>query len=99
VMQEIQDLKLHQWQEIIGKCIKASKNGENVTIVVETNVKPRRYRLSIPLHIENPRTYEGNEIAILRTDNDFLVRKIEENKTNATTENTAYTEGTKNENR
>lgn len=76
---QAEDLHLRPWQEIIGKCIETSTEGDNTIILIETQPKAHRFKLSLPGFIENHQTLTDQSIGIIKTDDiehPFTIRTI-----------------------
>ena len=83
---QIQELYLRPWQEIIGKCIQTTTTKIETIITLQT--KGKKYRLHLPCTQEKPETLQGRYIAILKTDdleNPFLIRKLDNINVTTTT--------------
>lgn len=88
---QAEDLHLRPWQEIIGKCIETSTEGDNTIILIETQPKAHRFKLSLPGFIEGSSNLLGQVIGVIKTDDikrPFIIRKIT-TPTAKTTANTA----------
>jgi len=89
-----EDLHLRPWQEIIGKCIETSTEGDNTIILIETQPKAHRFKLSLPGFIEGPSNLLGQVIGVIKTDDikrPFLIRKITKTTADTTAEGTCIT--------
>jgi len=95
---QAEDLHLRPWQEIVGKCIETSTEGDNTIILIETQPKAHRFKLSLPGFIEEPSNLLGEIIGIIKTDEvkrPFIIREIStptsKTAANTATESTATT--------
>ena len=89
----IHELSLGVWQEIAGKCIKIAQTEDEAMIILQTN--NQKYSIRLPRTRRKLETLQGQQIAILKTDDvekPFLIRKVSTFKTTPTnTEDRAMT--------
>jgi dihydropteroate synthase len=71
-MTQVQKVKLRPWQEIVGKRIEAYMAEDKFVILIEK--QPRKFKLSLPILVEDPKTFIGQTIGVIRTDRPFVIR-------------------------
>jgi len=65
---QAEDLHLRPWQEIVGKCVEAYMAEDKFVMVIETQAKPRKFKLSLPIFVENPQVFLGQTVGVMKTD-------------------------------
>jgi hypothetical protein len=74
---QAEDLHLRPWQEIVGKCVDAYMAEDKFVMLIETQTNPRKFKLSLPILVEDPKAFIGQTIGVIRTDrvkSPFVIR-------------------------
>lgn len=76
---QVEEVYLRPWEEMIGVCTAVMQNGANTTLVIESKQRIKKWKVHLYGYTKEVNNLIGQPIAILRTESakyPFLIRKV-----------------------